>query len=193
MSTTFASLIDKSAPLSDIAQHLDDLAPAERVRQVLAVDGRQQQQLFDLAKGKLSVTMDEFVPRSDETFIYELKNGLPMFNVSQKRFYRPQDGEIVGYNHTDAFATFWAGPGYFFARDSDDGEILFDYTRLPSLRPPGWPEIKKNARGLVPRITYADMIDYCRRVSKHTVIGAAFRHGKPRNQTFILTLCEAQS
>jgi hypothetical protein len=37
------------------------------------------------------------------------------------------------------------------------------------------------------------MIDYCRRVSKHTVIGAAFRHGKPRNQYFILTLSSAQS
>ncbi len=190
---TFAEMIDRTAPADEIAAHLDGLAAKDRVREVLALNGRQLAKLFELTKGKGAVTLAEFVARAEETTIYELRNGLPVFNVSQKRFFRPKDGEVVGYNHADPLAMFFAGPGYFFARDGDDGELLFDYTRLPALQPPGWPAIKPNARGVIPRATYADMIDYGRRVSKHTVIGAAYRHGKPRNQHFILTLCEAQS
>jgi hypothetical protein len=190
---SFGALIDKGAPIDEIGAHLDGLSAKDRVREVLALDGRQLEKLFELCKGKSAVTMEEFVPRPEETIIFELKNGLPMFNYAQKRFFRPKDGEVVGYNHNGAFATYWVGPGYFFARNGDDGELLFDYTRLPTLQPPGWPEIKPNKTGLLPRVTYADMIDYARRVSKHTVIGAAFRHGKPRNQYFILTLCEDQS
>ena len=190
---SFVEMIDKVAPIEEIGAHLDALSAAERVREVMAINGSQLAKLFELCKGKTAVTMEEFVPKKDETIVYELKNGLPLFSINQKRFFRPKEGEVVGYNHTDAFAAFFAGPGYFFAKDGDGGELLFDYTRLPTLQPPGWPEIKPNARGLIPRATYADMIDYCRRVSKHTVIGAAFRHGKPRNQYFILTLSEAQS
>jgi hypothetical protein len=190
---TFADLIGKSAPLDQIAAHLDNLPAGDRIREVMALNGGHLAKLFDLAKGKASVRIDEFLPKKEETYVYELKNGLPMFNVAQKRFYRPKEGEPVGYNHNDAFATFFVGPGYFFAKDGDGGEIEFDYTRLPSFQPPGWPVILPNARGLGPRFTYSNMIDYARRVSKHTVIGAAYRGGKPRNQHFILTLSATQS
>ena len=190
---SFIQMIEKVAPLDEIGAHLDALTAKDRVENVMSINGRQLAKLFELAKGKMSITTEEFVPRVEETFIYELKNGLPLFNFAQKRFYRPKQGECVGYNHQAPFPGFWSGPGYFFTRDGDDGELLFDYTRLPALQPPGWPEIKPNARGIVPRATFAHMIDYARRVSKHTFIGAAYRHGKPRNQYFILTLCEAQS
>jgi hypothetical protein len=138
------------------------------------------------------VSIDEFADVTGETIIYELKNNLPMFSIAQKRFFRPEEGEVVGYNHTGGLAATFAGPGYFFAKDGENGELEFDYTRLPSLRPEGWPEIKPNT-GLIPGITYGNMIDYCRRVSKHTVIGAAFKGGKPRNAYFILTRAASQS
>ena len=50
---------------------------------------------------------------------------------------------------------------------------------------------------LIEELTRVDssfyMLDYVRRVSKHTVIGAAYRGGKPRNAWFLLTRAAAQS
>ena len=69
---------------------------------------------------------------------------------------------------------------------------MFDYTRLPDFQPPGWPTLKPNG-GIIPRITYANMIDYTRMVGKYTAIGEAYRNGKTRNQWFIVTRAAAQS
>lgn len=192
MTETFTSLVRKKASAEDIAGHLDGLSADQRVEECLALPGNLQPSLFELAKGKGELDVEAFVGATKETVIYELKNNLPVFNVSQKRFYRPEEGEVVGYNHTTGLAATFAGPGYFFATDGDDGELVFDYTRLPTLQPEGWPEIRPNT-GLIPGITYGNMLDYVRRVSAHTVIGAAYRHGKPRNAWFLLTRAAAQS
>ncbi len=188
---TFTSLVDKNASAEDIAQHLDALEPHQRVKEVLAFPGRLQSRLFETVKGKHQIDINDFVGPSDQTIIYELKNSLPMLNIAQKRFFKPPEGEIVGYNHNTGVATL-AGPGYFYAVNGDDGEIVFDYTRLPTFRPDGWPEIKPNG-GIIPRITFADMLDYTRMVSKTTAIGEAYRHGKSRKQWFLLTRSVEQS
>lgn len=192
MSETFTTLIERAASADEIGRHLDDLPAEKRVEECLALPGRLEPKLWELVSGKGTITMAELVPVAEETVIYELKNNLPVFNISQKRFYRPKQGEVVGYNHTGAVAATFAGPGYFFAIDGENGEVVFDYTRLPTLQPPGWPEIKPNT-GLIPGITYGNMLDYARRVSKHTVIGAAFKDGKPRNAYFLLTRAASQS
>lgn len=192
MAETFTDLVKKRAPAADIAAHLDALGAAQRVEECLALPGKLESVLFDLVKGQGTLDIDTFVGATSTTVIYELKNNLPVFNVSQKRFYKPEEGEVVGYNHTTGLAATFAGPGYFFANDGDDGELVFDYTRLPTLQPEGWPEIRPNT-GLIPGMTYGNMLDYVRRVSAHTVIGAAYRGGKPRNAWFLLTRCVAQS
>lgn len=192
MGATFTSLVQEGAPAADIAAHLDALSPRERVAECLALPGKLEPKLFELVKGAGALDVDDFVGATCETVIYELKNNLPVFNVSQKRFYKPEEGEIVGYNHTTGLAATFAGPGYFFAKNGDDGELVFDYTRLPTLQPEGWPEIRPNT-GLIPGLTYGNMLDYVRRVSKHTVIGAAYKGGKPRNAWFLLTRAADQS
>ncbi len=192
MSDTFTSLVQKNARPEDIAAHLDGLSPNERVSQCLALPGNLESKLFELVKGHAQLQLQQFVGKEESTVIYELKNNLPVFNISQKRFWRPKTGEIVGYNHTTGLARTFAGPGYFFAVQGDNGELVFDYTRLPTLRPPEWPEITPNS-GLIPGATYGEMLDYVRQVSRHTVIGAAYRHGKSRNAWFLLTLAAEQS
>ncbi|MCA9554367.1 MAG: hypothetical protein KC933_30305 [Myxococcales bacterium] len=189
---TFTDLVKKRARAEDISAHLDALGPAERVRECMALPGNLQPALFELAKGSSKLDVHDFVGQPCLTAIYELKNNLPVFNISQKRFYRPEEGEVVGYNHTTGLAATFAGPGYFFAVNGDDGELVFDYTRLPTLQPEGWPEIRPNT-GLIPGLTYGEMLDYVRQVSAHTVIGAAYRKGKPRNAYFLLTRAAAQS
>lgn len=187
---SFAELIDKTAPIEDIAQHLDALAPADRVREVREIGRRLQTKLWDLAKGRHALSVQRFVDAPDQTVIYEGKNTVPVFSFFQKRFFRPKDGPVVGYNHNGGFVTGLVGPGYFLTEDSADGEILFDYTRLPSLQPPEWPAIKPNT-GFAAGLVYGGMKDYIRWVSDTTVIGAAFIAGKPRNQYFLLTRAAA--
>ena len=188
---TFTELVTKDASAEDIAAHLDSLAPEQRVQECLALPGGLQPKLFDRAKTAQPLRLEDFIESECETVIYELKNNLPVFNISQKRFYRPSEGEVVGYNHTTGLAATFAGPGYFFATQGEGGELVFDYTRLPTLQPDGWPEIKPNT-GLIPGITYGNMLDYVRRVSAHTVIGAAYRNGKSRNAWFLLTRAAEQ-
>ncbi len=191
MTESFAQLVKDDASYEDIRQHLEALPASERVKQVLGFPAGLQGKLFEACKGQGDISMAEFVPASEETIIYELKNSLMMFNISQKRFFRPNSGEVVGYNRTGGFATFFTGPGYFYAVDGDDGEVVFDYTRLPDLQPDGWPKILEN-RGCLRGVTYGNQIDYVRRISKDTVIGTAYQNGKPRNAYFLLTASAAE-
>ena len=192
MTDTFKDLVKKKAPAEDIAAHLDGLSPQDRVQECMDLPGNLEPTLFELVKGHSQLDIDAFVGEPCTTVIYELKNNLPVFNISQKRFYKPEEGEIVGYNHTTGLAATFAGPGYFFAGNHDDGELVFDYTRLPTLQPEGWPEIRPNT-GLIPGMTYGNMLDYVRQVSKDTVIGEAFRNGKSRKAWFLLTRAADQS
>ncbi len=182
---SLSELLKRSASASDITAHVDALTPRQRVQQCLAVAGRQLPGLYESMRGHLASDVATLASPPKQTVIYELRNSLPVFNVAQKRFYRPDTGEVIGYNHTGALASL-TGPGYFFALDGDDGEIVFDYTRLPDLRPPGWPAIRPNT-GLIAGATYSNMIDYVRAVSSHTFVGAAFRRSKPRHAYFLLT------
>ncbi|MEQ9500763.1 MAG: hypothetical protein RIT81_28080 [Deltaproteobacteria bacterium] len=188
--TSFTELVRGGSTAEEIAAHLDGLSAAQRVEEVLALPGGLQEKLWKIVEGQ-RVELDQIVDVEGETLIYELKNSLPLFNISQKRFFKPAEGEVVGYNHTTGLAKTFAGPGYFFVQDGKDG-LEFDYTRLPTLQPEGWPEIKPNT-GLIPGATYGNMIDYCRRLSKHSLIGEAWKKGKPMGAYFMLTRCVAQS
>jgi hypothetical protein len=53
------------------------------------------------------------------------------------------------------------------------------------MHPDGWPEIRRNERGLS-RFVYGFMVDTVRGVSEHVSIGSAARHGKDMGSWFIL-------
>lgn len=188
---TFASLTERGATLADLGAHLDALDPKTRIAQVRALGMPLQKRLWDLAANGRSLDLATFVEGVEKTVIYEGKNSLPAFSYFQKRFYRTASGEVFGYNQNPAFTSFLTGPGYFIVEPAKDGEILFDYTRVPKTKPAGWPEIQANERaGLIGGLVFGGMLDYIRYVSRHTVIGAAFKGGKPRNQFFLLTRAE---
>ena len=60
-----------------------------------------------------------------------------------------------------------------------------DYNHVPDAHPAGWPEIRRNERGLS-RFVYGFMVDTLRRVSEHVTIGSAARKGKDLGSWFLL-------
>jgi hypothetical protein len=182
MSDTFSSLIERGATAADIAAHLDALDEAARVLEVRAVSAALQRKLWPIVDGK-AVTLESFLPEHDEKVIYAGKNSLPMFQLFEKRFFRRNGGPAFGYN--EQFWRLFTGPGFFVVREDPSGELLFDYTQVPEQAPAGWPRARGHMG--IGWLVYGNMIDRNRRVSKHTVLGAAFRSGKALGQYYLLT------
>jgi hypothetical protein len=182
----FVDLVDKRAPIADISVHLDALSPERRIAEVRRMGGARQAKLWDLAKGKGNVDIAAFVEGASKVNIYAGKNSLLFFTHFQKRFWRAPSGEVAGYNHNGALVSFFTGPGYFMVSPAGDGELVFDYTKIPTEKPSEWPAVRTNS-GLIAGVVYGGMLDYVRFVSNSTIIGAAFKGGKPRNAYFLLT------
>jgi hypothetical protein len=170
------SLFRAGAELDVIAGHLDRLSAEARLKEVRAFPADLMGQLYDRA-GSKKLHMVTFVPETDRAITYSGRNSMPVFQYFSKIFWRPSNGgEVVGYNE-QIWRTF-SGPGYFVAYDDvEKGEVVFDYTKTPTLRPEGWPEIVPNT-GFIASAVYAGMMDYNRPVSSNTVIGRAFKKGK---------------
>jgi hypothetical protein len=177
----------------EIARFLDGLAPPDRVAAVRSLGRAEQRRLYEAVEGFLPLRLADLVPAATEDLVpvrHHGRNTLPAFTIFEKRFCRPrgQDrekpGELWGYNHQ---STAWiTGPGYFVAsEDPDRPEVLIDYTRVPTGRAEGWPEIRPNDRGLA-RFVYGFMVDRLRRVSEHVTIGSAARHGRELGSWFAL-------
>ncbi len=182
-------MLSRGARHDEIAAHLDALPATERLAQVLAITGSSVGKLYDAVAGAPPISVAEFCPpelAERKTLIYEGRNSLPAFSRFQKRFQRRGD-QVVGYNHqTMSFAT---GPGYFITVDGDDfrRELLFDYTQEPPFVPEGWPPYAPNS-SLRSRLVYFNMKDYCRRVARGVIVGAAFKKGVAQGAYFTLTL-----
>jgi hypothetical protein len=177
----------------EIARFLDGLAQLERVAAVRSLGRTQQRRLYTAVDGFLPLRLADLVTASTPDLApvrHYGRNTLPAFTLFEKRFCRPggQDcekpGELWGYNHQ---ATAWVtGPGYFVAtQDPDRPEVLIDYTRGPTGRAEGWPELRRNERGLA-RFVYGFMIDRLRRVSEQVTIGSAARRGRDLGSWFVL-------
>ncbi len=183
---TLADLLDSSeAKLAAIEAHLDALDAGARIAECRALGRKQLTRLWELAAPSLA--LDDLVPAAameGEKVEFAGKNSLPVFTHFEKHFTR-HGGAIVGINvGATAFAT---GPGYFTCDTTSErpGEVRFDYTRVPSSAPQGWPVPRSNASGLS-YFVYRDMHDYNRRVSKDVVIGAATRLGTPIDAYYVL-------
>lgn len=188
---SLSALLREGASSSEMADHLDSLAPAARLDEVRAITGGGVGKLYAAVADAPPITPEEFVPASTKgTLIYHGGNSLPAFNHFQKRFLRLESGVIVGYNHQAmAFVT---GPGYFVVKPANgEGphgkEMFFDYTVPVTEAPEGWPAVKSNDSGLS-KLVYAGMIDYVRRVARGVVVGKAYVKGVDRKAYFTLTL-----
>lgn len=178
------------APL-EIARRLDEMSPEARLRTVTRLGRRQLAPLFEAAAVNPPLRLEEIVPAETPPLvqvIHEGKNSLPLFKRFQKRFCRPPAAlngahELWGYNHQWYGAV--TGPGYFVCHHQADGELVVDYYRLPPDRPPAWPPVIPNSARLS-RFIYYQTADVIRRVSRHVVIGRAFRKGKPFDAWFAL-------
>jgi hypothetical protein len=189
---SLSELVDSGANYSRISTYLDGLPPALRLEQMLAITGKRVGKLYDCVADAPAFSPADFWPegrKDDQTVIFEGRNSLPTFSRFQKRFCRRKD-TIVGYNH-QTFSPV-TGPGYFVVAAEDEthpGELLFDYTQEPPFKPAGWPSYKPNKSGLS-RLVYFNMKDYCRRVAKNILVGAAFKGGEAQGQFFSLTLAD---
>ena len=183
------SILDGGGKYAEISAFLDGLSPSARLAEVVSITGSRVGKLYDAVSDGPKMTMEDFFPASvpdGETIIYEGRNSLPTFSRFQKRFSRKGD-VIVGYNHQ--LMSFVTGPGFFVTKMGDEThphEIFFDYTAEPPHFPADFPAYKKNASGLS-RLVYFNMKDYCRKVAKGVVVGAAFKDGKAMGAFFSLT------
>ena len=184
---TFADLLARTdVTQAQLAAHLDALDTEERVRQCRALGKSQQRRLWEVCAEAPAFTLEELIPSTETgTVRWAGKNSLPMFTHFEKRFAR-KGADVVGYNFNPGLAWF-TGPGYFTTVQAPDRprEILFDYTRVPSTAPEGWPPVKANTSG-GGKLVYGGMHDFCRRVSSTVIIGAATRLGKPIDAYFVL-------
>ena len=186
-------LPDPATRPQEISDRLDALDHAERVAAVRSFGRAAQRSLYELVDGFRPLRLEHLVPASVPDFTqvrHYGRNTLPAFSLFEKRFCRPhaadavKPGELYGFNfQTMASVT---GPGYFVAReDAARPEVLVDYNLVPAEHPEGWPEIRRNERGLS-RFVYGFMVDTVRGVSEHVSIGSAARRGKDMGSWFIL-------
>jgi hypothetical protein len=192
--TTLIALIDAGAPRGEIAAYLDALPHAARLEQVLAVTGGRVGRLFDAVAGGEPLGPHDLVPPhvpDGATVIHEGRNSLLAFSRFQKRFARGAGGVVVGFNHQTF--TWFTGPGYLVVGENDPahpGHLVMDYTREPPFEPDGWPKFKPNASGFS-HLVYAHLKDYCRRVARDVLVGAAYKKGRDQRQYFSLVRLES--
>lgn len=180
------SRVERLEPLTAV---LNALSSTDRVAWIRTLGWSQMGHLWRLA-ADTELRASDFVGADGSVWVHPGQNALPLFNRFEKRFARVGD-EIVGYNHTSSFVTFWTGPGHFRVVDSPDkpGEVWIDYRTLPKARHAEFPDLAPNDRGLFPRLTYGGMVDKVRRVSAHVYIGDSFtgeRQETPKYVKFVL-------
>lgn len=184
-------LLEPKIDLQRLSEILDGLGHEGRVHACTTWTPKQKEAIFEAAKGFKPLDLDFLVPSSVGPLVEVIHDGhntLPMFSHFQKRFVKleGEDFPIGGYNKQSMQA--FTGPGYFCASKGEgehEGELVFDYTKVPKNKPASWPEIQKNEGGIA-GIVNGGMVDYLRGISNHVSIGVAFKDGKPRHQWFTL-------
>lgn len=182
-------LLEPKIDMQRLSEILDGLGHEGRVHATITWTKKQQAAIYEAAKGFKPLDLDYLVPSSVGPLVEVIHDGhntLPMFTSFQKRFVKLEDGTVAGYNEQSMKA--FTGPGYFVVTKGEgehEGELVIDYTKVPSVKPPSWPEIKKNEGGIA-GIVNGGMVDYLRGISNHVSIGVAFKDGKPRHQWFAM-------
>ena len=194
-----ARLVEHPIRPLQISDLLDASTHDERVAAVRSLGRSQQRRLYEAVDGFRPVRLEHLVPASVENFTcvrHYGRNTLPLFTCFEKRFCRPRGAdslkpaEIYGFNFQILAPV--TGPGYFVARQHPSRpEVSIDYNDVPPEHPEGWPEIRRNERGLA-RFVYGFLVDTLRGVSEHVTIGSAARRGKDIGSWFVLCRESAQ-
>lgn len=177
--------------LERITEILDGLGHDGRVHTMHTWGKHEMGKIFDAAKGYKPVDVDFFVPMSEALVEcqHDLHNTVPLPGTEgQKRFARTtaDSNVLVGFNPQPMNG--FSGPGYFTATKGTgdhEGELVVDYTKLPTEKPANWPKLQGND-GFIPGIVYGGMTDYIRAISSHCSIGKAFKGGQSRDAYFTL-------
>jgi len=182
--------LSASAPdMTAIGELLDQLSPATRLAECMAMPKRQQAALFDAADGFMPIDLNYLVPNDApplQEVVHEGRNSLPAFRRFAKVMCRGTEGdELLGYNRSGASIMVPVGPGYFVAYPHNTNEVLVDYLRVPTEKPDHWPKILPNSARLS-RFVYNGTQDVLRGVSKHVCIGRASKGGKDMDNWFVL-------
>lgn len=183
--------VEPNVNVERLVELLEGMGHEGRYHTVRTWSAKDLERIFEAVKGHKALGLDDIVPASEPLVgvMHDLHNALPFMSPPLgKCFARiPDDPDhLVGYN-VQPWARF-AGPGYFTAYKGEgehEGELVVDYTKLPSVKAAGWPAIRKN-EGLIPGIVYGGMTDYVRGISTHVSIGAAFIGTRPRKAWFAM-------
>jgi hypothetical protein len=190
-------LLEPKIDLERLSEVLDGFGHEGRVHTTRTWDKKKMSAIYEACDGFKPLTLDDLVPPSIGPLvevICDLKNSLPAFSVSQKRFCRPTDpaahpDKLWGYNETNHFQESVHGPGYFVAKTSEKaGEVNVDYKELPPEKPASWPKIVDNTG--VGGLVYGNMVDRMRKISNHVFIGRAERNGTRGSSSFASTSAE---
>lgn len=188
-------LLEPTIDLPRLCEILDGMGHEGRVHTMNTFNKQKQRALFDAAKGFRAMGFEFLVPSSLGPLVgvtHAGHNSLPSpFSHFQKHFCRlpvesPASEQLAGYNEQSM--ELLTGPGYFSVTKGEgerEGELAFDYTSIPSVKPEGWPPIVGND-GFLSGIVNGGMTDYVRAISAHVIVGAAFKNGTPKNEFFTL-------
>jgi hypothetical protein len=186
-------LSENTPDIGAVEAYLDSLDSEQRISEIRTLGRRHQARLFEAARGHKPISLDDIVaptrPPMKEV-VHHGKNSLPAFSHFAKVFVKPEaatrSAELWGYNRSGGFIETVVGPGYFVAYPHEnEGEVLVDYLRVPPGRPSEWPEILSNSSRLS-AFVYNGTQDVLRGVSKHVIIGRAFKRAKPMSAWFVL-------
>jgi hypothetical protein len=182
-----------SVNMAGLADYLDRLDAAARIRAVRSLRRPEQAKLYEAAAESRPIDLAQLVPVGTPPLrevIHYGRNSLAMLHDFEKRFCLPERGsdEVWGYNEHAIRGLI--GPGYFVARQTSPYEVTIDYANLPPAKPATWPAIKPNSARLG-RLVYDGTRDVLRAVSEHVTIGRDTRDGQPLDIWF--ALCRAHA
>lgn len=185
-------LLEPTIDMKRLAEVLDGLGHEGRVHATYGWNKKTLARLWEAAKGVHPVDLDYFVPSSIGALtevVHVGHNSLPMFTHFEKHFCKLEDGatSLAGWNHQSMER--FNGPGYFTTTKGEgehEGEVVFDYRKVPAKKPDAWPKIIANDGGIAGLVN-GGLVDYVRGISTHVSIGFATRNGdKALNQYFTL-------
>jgi len=186
---SLSSLLDQpGVSLAEIGVHLDGLDGANRVAECGELSAAGQKRLWELATAAALPGGGDLIPAGQDTSVFAGRNSLRVFSRFQKRFAR-HGVEVVGYN---VHPLGWLiGPGYFMVELGPPGMPLrFDYSRVPTAAPAGWPRVSDNSSALA-RPIYGGLLDEVAWLTADVLIGSAFRGGRALGSYFVLARAPA--
>ena len=181
---SLSSLLDQpGTSLAEIIAHLAGLSPADRVAECGALSATRQKHLWELASAPPRPGGGDLVPAGQDTAVFAGRNSLTVFSHFQKWFAR-QGAQVAGYN---VHPLKWLiGPGYFTVEPGPPGMPLrFDYSRVPTAAPRGWPRVSHNSSAFA-RPIYGGLHDEVVWVTADVLVGSAFREGRALGSYFVL-------